>query len=198
MTDYTFETPRPVALVIKNLGGKVSVRAVDDGTTRVSVVGSLADEVACTQQGDAISVIAPHCDWMDGGLLRNWFRRHRIDITVCAPTGSDITLRLGGGETEIIGRFGRVEVRPGAGEVHMTDAAGETFVQVGAGTITVDTISAPTKLIGGAGNIRIGQAGGDTSLQLGTGDVSIQQVTAPVYIKSGAGNVSVASVTGAL
>jgi len=198
MTDYTYITPNPIALVIKNLGGKVIIRATDDGTTVVSLNGAHADEATVTQEGNTVTVLSPNFDWLDAGFLRKWFRSNRIDITVTAPTGSDITLQLGGGETEIVGKFGRVEARPGAGDVHMTDAAGETSVHLGAGSITVDSITAATRLVNGAGNIKVGAAGAETSLQLGTGDASIAQVSGTVYVKSGAGSVKVGAVTGDL
>ena len=198
MPNYTFETPHPVALTVKNLGGKVVIQATDDGTTTVELTGAHADEATVTQLGGAINVTAPHCDWLDAGMWHNWLRRNRIDITVTAPQDSDVTLQLGGGETQILGRFGRLEVRPGAGEVHVTDANGETSVHLGAGNVNIDSISARTRVINGAGNIHIGQASGDVKLQLGTGDVSIDAMSGPVRVKNGAGSVKIGDVTGDL
>lgn len=198
MTDYTFSTPRPIALTVNNLGGKVTIMATEDGLTTVALSGDRAEEVSVTQDGDAVTVLSPNFDWTNSWLMRNWFRRYRIDIVIAAPVGSDLTLRLGGGDTEIIGEFGRVEAQPGAGDIHMTDACGPTSVRLGAGTITIDSITGQTRMTNGAGTIHIGQAAADTNLQLGTGDVTIESVTAPVHVKSGAGNVNVAAVAGDL
>jgi len=196
MSDYTFDTPQPITLVVKNLGGKVVLRATDDGVTRVNLTGSTADDCTVSQVGDTITVLSPHFDWAGGGWMRNWFRRQRIDMTIDAPAGSDVTLQLGGGETDITGKFGRLEVRPGAGDVRVAEAGERTEVNLGAGNITIDKVTGATHLVSGAGNIRIGEVGGEARLQLGTGDVGIGHVTAPVYVKSGAGNVKVSSVAG--
>jgi len=195
MSDYSFSTPQPIALVVKNLGGKIIIQATDDGTTTVHLSGANADEATVTQSGDEISVLAPHTDWPGGGWVRNWFRRYRIDITITAPTNSSIELIVGGGETQLIGKFGRVDMRPGAGDVHLTDAAGKTSVQLGAGNVTIDSIEAETRVVTGAGKIQIGTVHGDTQLQLATGDVTIGSVAAPVMVKSGAGSIKVGDVT---
>ena len=195
MPDYSFSTPTPIALVVKNLGGKVTIQATDDGTTNVVLSGAHAEDSSVTQVGDEITVLAPHFDWLEGGWMRTWFRRNRIDITITAPTSSSIELSLGGGETQVIGKFGRVDIRPGAGDVHMTNAAGKTSVRLGAGNVTIDSITDETRVVNGAGKIQVGSIAGLAQLQLATGDVTVGAVLAPVAIKSGAGSIKVGTVT---
>ena len=198
MPEYTFSTPGSIALVVKNLGGNVVIRATDGDTTNVCLSGAQADEATVTQSGDTITVQAPHPDWQEAGLLRNWGRDHRLDITIDAPTGSHVRVKLGAGEVQLTGMLGSVEVRSGAGDVHIADATSESSVHIGAGNIHVDSIAATTRLSSGAGKIHLGEANGEARLNLGMGDVSIGHVAAPVFVKSGAGEVLVSAVTGDL
>jgi len=195
MIDYTFETPHPIVLTIKNLGGKVAIHATDTSVTRVSLEGARAEETAVTQQGGEISVIAPNVGWLDSMIVRHVLRINRTDITVEVPSGSDLTLRLGGGNINVTGRLGRIELSPGAGDIHLSEIAGETSVHLGAGNIAIDAINAPTQVVSGAGNITVGQVSGATSLQLATGDVTIGRVAAPVTVKSSVGGLKVDEVT---
>ena len=195
MIDYAFTTPCPVDLTIKNLGGKVAINATDTGVTRISLNGSRADETTVTQHDNAISVIAPNVGWLDSILIRHVLRINRVDITIEVPSGSDLTLRLGGGDVTVTGRLGRVELRPGAGDIHLSEAAGETSVNLGAGNIAIDAISAPTTLVSGAGNIALGQISGETNLQLATGNVTIGRVAAPTSVKASLGDLKIDEVT---
>ena len=199
MTNYTFNTPQPVALEIKSIAGDVKVRATTTNITSVNVSGRYADEMIVTQTGATITIRSPHADGLDGLFLGGLIRRHRrIDITVEVPVGSDLALSLGAGDTSITGPFGRVEVRPGAGCVHLGQAAGETIVHLGAGSITVDTITGSARLVTGAGSIKVGDVVGDAQLQVATGEIDINTIAGAVRAKTSAGSLHAGTVAGDL
>jgi len=198
MTEYTFETPQPIKLDIKNLAGDVTVRALAVDQTRVALTGRHADEATVAETADGVTIRSPLCEKADVFPLHNTLRRHRIDVDVDVPLGSEVVLVLGAGDTAITGELGRLDLRPGAGRVSVGQAAGDLSVHLGAGSITVDTIGAAAKVVSGAGSVNIGHVSGRADIQVGTGEISIESVSGSSRVKTGAGSVRAKEVTGDL
>ena len=59
MTEYQFETHKPVKLYVELGAGTVAVQAEETTESRVTVTGRDADRVMVEYDGDHLSVIAP-------------------------------------------------------------------------------------------------------------------------------------------
>ena len=167
MTQHQFPTPLPVTLDLENTSGRVAVHLVATDETTVEVSGRLADEVRVEHDGDVVHVRAPRTRL---GFLTG---DQSLDVTVRAPRGS------------------RLDVRVGSADVRVDGAAGHSTVRSGSGDITIEEVDASATVETGSGDTRVGQVTGDLGLRSGSGSVHVGEVSGALNVMSGSGDVLV-------
>ena len=190
MTTHVFPATVPLDVVIDNAGGDVLVRVGDGPEATVTATGERAEEAVVGLDGTTLSVRVPRPS-IAGFLVESSMldRTWRVDLTVTAPAGSSLDVKLRAGTVTADGPFDRVRVDTGAGAVRLTGAKGAIDIRSGAGDIEVDAVAAASRMRTGAGRIRVRHVHADTDVTSGTGEVELDEVAAPSRVKSGAGSV---------
>ena len=185
MSDYLFDTPRPVGLVVRIGKGSVRIDAVETTSTRVEVEGDGADQVVVDQDGDQISVIAPR---QRTGFFGG---EPDLDVTVTLPVDSDVKVRTGSAEVDVEGPVGSCHIKSGSGDVRVDTPGGPAVIETGSGDITVGTAGAELRVKSGSGDVAVGHTESSTVVSTGSGDVTITTATGPTAIKTGSGDLLV-------
>jgi DUF4097 and DUF4098 domain-containing protein YvlB len=185
MTEYHFETPRPVRLFAEIGKGTVKVAAADRADTRVEIAGRDADQVEVRQDGDQISVIGPR--------QRGFFSGDgsRLDVVVELPTGSELAVKTGSADITVSGTVGTSQLKSGSGDVEVDAADGPLLVETGSGDIRVEEAHAELKAKSGSGDVLVVDAAATLMVSTGSGDVQLWTTHAPAVVKTGSGDVKV-------
>ncbi|GAB3775859.1 DUF4097 and DUF4098 domain-containing protein YvlB [Nocardioides ginsengisegetis] len=185
MPEHHFETLRPTALYVEVGKGTVTITATDTTETLVSVTGRDADSVEVRQDGDEISVVAPH---QRTGFLSG---DARIDVRVTLPTDSDLAVKTGSADITVEGRVGTARVKSGSGEVQLDTLGGPATVETGSGDVRVSEALGELRAKSGSGEISVGHATSAVSVSTGSGDVEIGTANGPAVVKTGSGDLKI-------
>ncbi len=186
MSEYHFETHRPVSLFVEIGRGSVKVVATDTTESSVEISGRDAESVRVEQSGDQISVMAPK---QRSGFLAG---DSRLDVTVTLPTDSDLAVRTGSADITVDGVVATSQVRSGSGDVQVDTFGGPAVIETGSGDIRVDEARSELRIKSGSGDINVGHAGSSVAVSTGSGDVEIGTSSGPTAVKTGSGNLEVA------
>ncbi|MBA2954776.1 DUF4097 family beta strand repeat protein [Nocardioides sp. MAH-18] len=184
MTEYRFETHRPVHLAVEIGRGSVEVTANDTTETHVQIQGRDAELVEVRQDGDRIAIRGPR--------QRSLFSAgDRLDVEVTVPTGSDVAVRTGSADVRIHGTVASGQVKSGSGEVTVDTATGPLQVETGSGDIQVRDAEGALQIKSGSGDIDVREVGGTLMVSTGSGDVQIARTRAASVVKTGSGDLQV-------
>lgn len=186
MTEYQFETHRPVRLFAEIGKGKVVVAASDTTAARVEITGRDADQVDVRQDGDQITVVGPR---QRGGFLLG--DGNRLDVLVELPTGSELAVKTGSADITVTGTVGTAQLKSGSGDVEVDTADGPLLVETGSGDIRVEEAHAELRAKSGSGDVLVVDAAATLMVSTGSGDVQLWTTRAPAVVKTGSGDVKV-------
>lgn len=182
-TEYAFDTPEPIRLVVENARGTVTVTAADVTTTKVDIDGRRAEEVRVEQRGDAVHVLAPQ--------PRGIGRDNQLDLRIAVPSGSDLHSRTGSADLAATGSYGASSIKSGSGQVHVERIGRTAVVDTGSGDVTIDDLTAEARLRSGSGDIRLGHTAAVTAVSTGSGDVRVGTSDGVLVVKTGSGDLTV-------
>lgn len=185
MSEYHFETHRPVGLFVEIGRGSVRVLATDTTESSVEVTGRDAESVRVEQSGDQISVVAPK---QRSGFLAG---DSRLDVTVTVPTDSDLAVRTGSADISVDGVVATAQVRSGSGDVQVETFGGPAVVETGSGSIRVNEARSELRIKSGSGDVDLGHTGSSLVVSTGSGDVEIGTSDGPSVVKTGSGDLKV-------
>jgi len=190
--NHSFDTPRPIELYVVIGRGRVTLVGAEVTGTEVVITGDHADEVAVTQNGDQVSVIAPR--------IRTGFfgGEPSYDVHVTMPQDSSLSVKTGSADITATGRFSASQLKSGSGEVEVEQFAGPALVETGSGDINVHRADAELRLKSGSGDVSVGTADGAVVASTGSGDVEIGTASGPTVVKTGSGDLRVATADGDL
>jgi DUF4097 and DUF4098 domain-containing protein YvlB len=183
MTEYQFDTPRPVRLFTEIGKGSVKVAATDTSEARVEITGRDADQVEVRLDGDQLSVRGPR--------QRGLFGDNRLDVVVTLPEDSQLVVRTGSADITVTGTVGPSQVKSGSGDVEIDVAAGALVLETGSGDIRVEEAQAELKVKSGSGDVLVVDAAATTLVSTGSGDVQLWTTRGPAVVKTGSGDVKV-------
>ncbi|NYI79748.1 DUF4097 family beta strand repeat-containing protein [Nocardioides panzhihuensis] len=186
MSTYTFMSTAPAKLFVEFGKGNLEVQATDTDETTVEVDGDDAESLVVEQNGDTINVIDPH----KGPFSRS----RRYDITITAPSRSQLRARTGSADIATQGVLRAAWIQTGSGDVRIDQVAEEFQVESGSGDIEADTLGGHASIKSGSGDIRIGTAH-DLNTKTGSGTVEIDEVEGDVSHSTGAGDFAIHSVS---
>jgi DUF4097 and DUF4098 domain-containing protein YvlB len=185
MTEYHFETHRPVRLLTEIGKGSVRVRATDTTETHVEISGRDADQVLVRQDGDQVTVTAPR---QRAGIFGG---DSRLDVAITVPTASEVAVRTGSADISVHGEIGHGRLKSGSGEVQADVARGPLLVETGSGNVRVAQARAELKVKSGSGEVVVTEAGGTVLVSTGSGDVHLGSTNGTAVVKTGSGDLKV-------
>lgn len=187
---HQFETPAPIRLYVENGGGSVTLTAVDAGRTDVRIVGRHAADVAVTQSGDQVSVIAPRAraGFLGGDQL--------LEMVIELPASSSVTVKAGSADVIATGFLEGAAVKSGSGDVVLDVLGGAVVVDTGSGDVRISEVADDLRVRSGSGDVLVGLTRASASVSTGSGDVHLDQSDGPVVVKTGSGDLEIADAHG--
>ncbi|MEU0312695.1 DUF4097 family beta strand repeat-containing protein [Nocardioides sp. NPDC006273] len=186
MSTYTFMSTAPAKLFVEFGKGNLEVQTTDTDETTVEVDGDDAESLVVEQSGDTINVIDPH--------KGPFSRTRRYDITITAPSRSQLRARTGTADIATRGVLRAAWIQTGSGDVRIDQVAEEFQVESGSGDIEADALGGRASIKSGSGDIRIGTAH-DLNTKTGSGTVEIDEVEGDVSHSTGAGDFAIHSIS---
>ena len=166
----TVDVPTGAQVRIDSFGGSVHVQGHADAVLSVVARGRrLPDQ-------DALVDV----DVRDGVVQltvrgpRRWRGRGvRLDVQV--PAGTDLTISTGGGNVQVDGVGGAVDIRTGGGSIRLGDARRQARLTTGGGSIDVTGLEGTVTARTGGGSIAVtGLLSGSCSLRSGGGNITVR------------------------
>jgi hypothetical protein len=185
--EQSFEVGEAPRLQIDNFAGSVTVQAGEAGEVRLIAVkqglpGSDLDRIGVEVSEQA-----------NGLLIRtrkpSTLTSASVQLEVTVPSGTELDLHTGAGNTTVGGLRSRVKVDTGAGDVSITDLIGDLDAHTGAGSLTIDGISGRVQADTGSGSVRIGSVTGDIDAHTGSGSIEVREASGRARLDTGAGSV---------
>lgn len=185
MTTHEFHTPHRVQLYVEAGSGTLNLTAHETDVTHIEILGEDAEEVEVRQEGDQVSVVAPH--------RRSGFfaRDQKLDITISLPTRSSVVTRTGSMDLTASGAFGDTRLKSGSGDLQIDGSVESAAVETGSGDLSLRDCEGPLKVKSGSGDILLGTVGGESSISTGSGDVRIEASHGETTVKTGSGDLRV-------
>ncbi len=136
---------------------------------------------------------------LDGAWSGGSSRYFNSDLAVQVPRGIELVKMVThGGNENVTGINGRVEVSTGGGNVHLDDIGGAINAMSGGGNVEVGTANGDLVVKTGGGNIRIKSAKGRIVTSSGGGNIEIGQGEQAVSAITGGGEIDVRQCGGEL
>lgn len=190
--EHTFSTEQPVRLSVELGPGSLEVEAADVTTTTVRLAGAGADDAVVTQEGDQISVSAPHQRSMLGQSTGE------VHARVVVPRGSQVITSGGSATQDLRGELRLVRASSGSGDIAVEHAAEVAELETGSGQVRLGTAGGPARLRTGSGDVNVSHALGELTITTGSGDVTIGNAEAHVAVKTGSGSLRTGVMRGDL
>jgi DUF4097 and DUF4098 domain-containing protein YvlB len=184
MSSYEFETHEPVDLYVELGKGTVSVTTSDTTATTVDVSGREAERVVVRQDGNQVSVVAPHQRISFGG-------DPSYTVTVSLPDHSNAVIKTGSADVSCDGTYGHGQIKSGSGDCRLDTFNGPLLVETGSGDITLTQAGAELRIKSGSGDVDVVDADGAVSVSTGSGDVEIGTTSGPAVVKTGSGDLQI-------
>jgi DUF4097 and DUF4098 domain-containing protein YvlB len=125
-------------------------------------------------------------------------RKCSDDFVINVPRSLDSAkVETGGGNLNVVGIAGRVNLETGGGNIHLDDV-GEAAASTGGGTIDVGSVQGNVTLETGGGNIKIASAKGEIKAQSGGGSVVVLSGLQGAILETGGGSIRVDKCSGAV
>ncbi len=185
MTDHRFDTPGPVRLYAEIGRGEVRCRATNTTVTTVEVHGPVADQVNVTYERDEITVVAPR---QRTGFFGG---EPEVILQVTLPAGSDVMVKTGSADVDLVGEYAACALRSGSGQVDVESLGAPSQVETGSGDVTIQVCHAELRVKSGSGEVHIIHAGAGASVSTGSGDVRVDTAQGPTAVKTGSGDLLV-------
>lgn len=159
----------------------------DRGTTAmVDPPQDLTDLVRIAlSEGDGPTMIVDTDPARDG-----W--RSSFDVTITAPTGSNIRVQAQSSNLTVVGTAGLVDVRTASGDINLDRTGAKTRVQSASGDIDITRASGHADVRTASGQVRTGPIGGDALVHTTSGDVRLGAVSGNISARSVSGDVHIA------
>ncbi|CAO5167543.1 DUF4097 domain-containing protein [Frankia sp. AiPs1] len=207
----TFNTPDPITVDVKLVGGRVRIIASDrqDSVVRVEpdLPSATSGRVRVNLTGSTLKIRSAQ----SGGIVD---KRGAVEVTVEVPSRSSLVARTANAEIRARGVLGTCRLHGTAGLVeldrttgpvhaHVADgtlrighAGGDVDVRSGRSAVHIDEVRGDVTVRAATGPVVIGTAGGDLTVATAGGDVAVERAAANVTFRTAWGNLRVGEVAG--
>ncbi len=191
--ERTFETPKPVRLVVENESGLVTVAAVAVATTSIAVRAETPGgeelvertTIECRPTGDTHTVVVKVPRTRGPRLLRH----QAVSVQVELPEGSDVALTTAAADIEVTGTVGAAHVTTASGDVSTDDIGGGLRATTASGNVIVGTVTGEVRMRSASGDLRCTRVTGRVDCASTSGDVEIGAAEDTVEVRATSGNV---------
>jgi DUF4097 and DUF4098 domain-containing protein YvlB len=199
-THDRFATPQPIRLHLRNAAGSVEIVAGDGAETTVDITSGRGDPpVRVELSADArILTVEPE----------NGRYRHRIDIKVGLPAGSEVHVETASAGVVVRGAVARLDVSTASGSIDADQVDGRAELGSASGSAQVGTVAGPLGFRSASGSLRVDRVGdscearsasGSVTIRLADGDVAAKTVSGRVIVgEAHRGTVDVGSTSGSV
>lgn len=194
----TFDTPKPILLILDRIVGDIHVVATERIDTTVSVRPASPSNPADVRGAERTIV-----DFSAGSLLvtgpkqPNFIgRTESIDILVELPAASRVDADLAMGNFTSQGPLGEVRLRTALGDMRL-EATGGLRVHGSYGPLTVDLIDGDADVSTG-GAIHVGAISGKGTIRNSNGSTTVGESSRSLSVKAANGDIEVQLLNGDL
>lgn len=185
---YTFSTPHPLTLRVRNPAGDVEVTAVETTETTVEVIpraGSGKDsaervKVEMSADGTSLDVEAPERRFGSAG---------RWTMVIKLPVGSAVDARTASAGIVCRGSLGSLEVATASGDVAADRVEGDVTVTSASGDITIGAVAGSLECKTASGDLRALTVAGSCRTHSASGDILVSGCGGDVLAKTASGDV---------
>lgn len=185
---YTFSTPHPLTLRVRNPTGSVEVTAVETTETTVEVIprgGSGKDDdertkVEMSADGTSLDVEA---------LERRFGSAGRFTMIIKLPVGSTVDVRTASAGILCRGSLGGLEVGTASGDVAADRVDGDVTITSASGDINIGTVAGSLECKTASGDLRALTVGGNCRTNSASGDVLVSSCGGDLMAKTASGDV---------
>ena len=130
---------------------------------------------------------------------RELTRNISIDYDVTVPPQTRLTSNSGSGDLTLSGLELPLTAKTGSGNVTVERISADSRVSSGSGDLTINSVKGVLYAQTGSGNIRANDLAGDAFVNTGSGDVQIRQSAGgSVKAQTGSGNIKLQGIKGGL
>ena len=191
--ERTFETPKPVRLVVENESGLVTVTAAAVATTTIAVRAETPGgeelvertTIECRPSGDAHTVVVKVPRTRGPRLLRH----QAVSVQVELPEGSDVALTTAAADIEVTGTVGAAHVTTASGDVSTDDIGGGLRATTASGNVIVGTVTGEVRMRSASGDLRCTRVTGRVDCASTSGDIEIGAAEDTVEVRATSGSV---------
>jgi DUF4097 and DUF4098 domain-containing protein YvlB len=198
----TFDTPEPIAITVDVFLGNVKIVASDRTDTVVEVRPSdeaKTDDIRAAKDttidfaAGMLTVKAPR-GWK---MYTPFSGNPSIDVTIQAPTGSQ--LRGTGSVARFLagGELGQVELKTSVGDMQL-EKAGPVELKTSGGNITVDHATERMTVSTSTGIVRVRAVEGAATIKNSNGDSTVRDISGDLQVNAANGNITVDRARGAV
>lgn len=190
-TVHTFDTPRPISLLVEQVSGRLEIQTTSHGSAEVRItalrpdVDGAADYASRARvelDGDTLQIQLPHAS-----ALRRKHPQVRTQVTL--PDGSDVELRTAATTMTTDRPLGDVQVKSASGSITV-DHAHDVTVRTAAGDVEVGQATGRVSVKSASSRVSVGRANG-LEIKGATGEVHAVRLTGEVTVQTAAGNIRV-------
>lgn len=187
---YTFATPQPVSLRLRNPAGDVQIAAGDTTETTVEIIprGRTAEDAA---QNTRVELSA------DGTRLdieppeRRFGSTGKLGMIVRLPTGSQVDVTTASADLLCRGELGGLEATTASGDVAVDEVDGNAGIRTASGDVKVGSVTGDLDAKSASGDLRLGSAGGHCRTTTASGDIQVGSCEGELSSRTASGDVAV-------
>ena len=191
--ERTFDTPKPVRLVVENESGQVTVAAVRRGDhlglgqsrdPERRGVGGAHDHRVPSNGGQ------PHGGGKGAAPTRlRVLRGQAVSAVVELPEGSDIEVATAAADIEVTGTVGAADLKTASGDVSTDDIGAGLRAATASGNVIVGTVTGRLRMRSASGDLRCTRVTGRVDSASASGDVEIGAADNAVEVHGTSGHV---------
>ncbi len=185
----TFETPKPIAMII-DIVGSTNITSSDRTNTVVVVLPKDPEKASDVRAAEQTTI-----DFSDGRLVvtspRSWglfSGSQTVVVTVEVPTGSTLDGTTAMGDFRVEGELGTTKVKTSMGNLRL-DATGDLRAETSFGNVSVDRVAGNADVVTSSGDIRLGETLGTAVVRNSNGSTKIDVCHGDLRAKSANGSV---------
>ena len=195
MSNWDFPCSDPVDISVESwVSGSVVVSGEPTSSVSVEVVPTrhnahtdeLLAEVQVSFDDGQLHIRGPR------GI--SFRRRHGLDLTIKAPTGSSCSVATASADLSCIGQLSGLSMRTASGDVTAESVTGDVTVQSASGDILLNRAGGDVTINTASGDIQASHVAGATRLNTASGDVVITSCGSSVTAHTASGDIQLGAV----
>ena len=184
--EQEFDVSPGGTLILESDAGIIVVSPWDQDRVVVRVFNSSGFEVALSQQGNDVHVVA------DAENDFSIFRRSNIEFRVSVPNAYNLELNTGGGRIEVSDITGTIAADTSGGSIQIGNVIqGSVRADTSGGSITILNVDGDVIADTSGGAINIGNVAGDVTADTSGGRITIGNVQGNIVADTSGGNIEV-------